>query len=103
MTIDETWKNCLAMWKWIAGQVHHPYFSVSFLKSEWLRKNGFESYTINEDCFFCDYDKRGCRDCPGVLVDVDFYCTKSEYSWNKHPILFYKKLVSLDKKRKQAT
>jgi len=101
MTLNETWKNCLAMWKWIAEQIRGgSKLSVEELKEKWLKEHGFEN--IEENCFFCDYDlgyDDDCMQCPARLVDPDFHCDRVEYNWEAEPIKFYEKLVALDKER----
>jgi len=102
MTIDETWENCLAMWKWIAKQVHRPYTNIADLKAEWAKKNGFDY--LRGYCFFCNYvyfNSSSCDNCPGRLVDPNFNCIGTEYDFERHPILFYEKLVSLNRERKR--
>ena len=99
MTLNETWKNCLAMWKWIAEQIQdNPDLDVKDLKMEWLDNNGFGT-TIVEDCFFCDYAPGNCLHCPGKLIDPSFHCEAEEYHYLESPVAFYEKIVALNKKR----
>ncbi len=99
--LDETWKNCLAMWKWIARKVHNPHHvGVNSLKAEWANNHNF--YELYGDCFFCEVVTDGsCNTCPGRKVDPDFDCGNEKYRYDRHPILFYKELVRLNRKRKK--
>ena len=109
MTLDETWKNCLSMWRWIAKRVRYGCAkNVSSLKREWLKDHRIADGVLFEDCFFCHYHlshKRrvraieGCEGCPAVFVDRGFVCTHDNYDYDTEPIAFYNKLVSLNRKR----
>ena len=89
------------MWRWIVKQKRlYPYSkkSVNVLKRKWIENHGFSD--IDDDCFFCEISHFvECRDCPGILIDIEFRCADPEYHWFKKPIAFYNKLVSLNKKR----
>lgn len=111
--LDETWKNCLAMWKWIAYIVVWRWIArrvrrqgdfayIASLKEEWVRKHNFPE--IYGNCFFCDalVLPRSCLNCPGTKIDPDFNCWTPEYNYHRHPIKFYMKLVSLNRKRKRS-
>ena len=106
LTLDETWKYCLAMYKWIARQCElllsaPTVISIGRLKCKWLEEHGFSN--IEFDCFFCDYrvekHRMDCRACPGKKVDRNFSCIDSLYSYYGQPTLFYKKLLELNKIR----
>ena len=102
MDLETTWKNCLAMWKWIAEQIEAgDKRSVTMLKNAWIRKHGFEA--IMYDCFFCDYvisKGTSCRDdCPARLIDPDFNCRNPKYDFYDEPLAFNAKLVVLNKER----
>lgn len=120
MSLGQTWKNCLSMWRWIAKEVRKhkgwKYWSykkrrlrVIELKSEWTDAHGFDNIEFN--CFFCDYavDSRatgcwcirglGCKWCPARKIDSNFDCSHTPYDYTKYPIKFYNKLVSLNRKR----
>ena len=109
MTLNQTWKNCLRMWKWIDKVWEFDGAPVEVLKAVWMDDHGFEA-TIEEDCFFCEYDvQQGCEIeedidrctyCPGVLVNALFHCTRKSYNYAEQPRKFYKKLLELDAKRK---
>lgn len=121
LTLSETWKQCLRMWKWIdENYPKKPGFDkldlIIDLKNEWLDKNGIED-ELNSDCFFCEYAERRwneeveqylniswnreiCYYCPGKLVDKEFSCTSVSYNYTEKPHKFYQKLLSLNKKRK---
>ncbi len=97
LNLDETWRLCLEMWKWIAGEAGALF--VPILKEQWLREHGYED-RLQADCFFCDYSKgRGCLPCPGKEVDEAFDCTCTDYDYCDNPIKFYNKLVSLNEIR----
>lgn len=105
LTLNETWKLCLAMWRWIARQVRagRNDVDVSKLKDEWLAKKGFDPMEILHSCFFCHYttdsDLEDCEQCPGRKVDPYFGCCGGKYYYRFHPIAFYNKLVRLNRKR----
>jgi len=101
LSLDETWKQCLAMWKWVAG---HSARGHAFRKATWLYEHGFK-YT-HFGCFFCAYAKsKGVRSiecisrCPARRVDPNFFCTDSEIHFEYHPRRFYHRLVALNKER----
>lgn len=106
LALNQTWKNCLRMWKWIAGEWKKGRTNedVGILKREWVQKHGFIG--ITSDCFFCEYatkryshDVPLCDNCPGHLVDKRFRCFATPYTHHK-PIKFYRKLLQLDAKRR---
>lgn len=106
LTLDETWEQCLAMWKWISRQCKNkkrPQISfIQDLKKEWLVKNGIEPYELNHDCFFCEHDRnyRGlCFSCPAKKIDAKFHCDNTGNSWTTEPRKFYAKLKELNKIR----
>lgn len=94
--LDEAWKQCLEMWKWIAGQDGE----VTTLKEEWMRQT--DNYgRIRDNCYFCHYsaddgDECDCYHCPGVLVDPTFNCHYPTYHYEYSPLEFYQKLLELD-------
>jgi len=107
--LNETWKLCLSMWRWIAKERGRSnYLSVYTLKAKWLRKHGFKENSVREECFFCEYCSKhrtikaetvGCPDCPGTKVDRSFDCRNTDYNFYSRPIAFYKKLLALNKIR----
>lgn len=105
MTLNQTWKNCLQMWKWI-DRVWEPGIGVTALKKQWMRMH-LPTISVTFDCFFCDYDevrgeKQRCVICPGRLVSNRFRCEAyTSYHWRDKPKQFYKKLLQLDAKRTQ--
>lgn len=104
LTLEQTWKYCLAMWKWIIKEGKKDESSgVISLKRRWMIKHPQFSH-IEADCFFCHYDRgqegEACLNCPGVLVDKRFSCGENAYDHRTTPAKFYKKLVELNKKRK---
>lgn len=102
LTLNRTWVWQLKMSGWIAEQKKMGnLLSVPSLKREWLRNN-WTGKPLHLRCFFCEYnEKSGCMECPGVLVDRQFRCNVKKYHYSDHPIPFYNKLVSLDRKRKK--
>lgn len=106
LSLNETWKLCLQMWKWIAGQRKKGNKDcVGALKFQWLKEHDFDYWGINCRCFFCEYanqpGRRGCKNCPAVLVSPRFGCENTTYDYWDNPIAFYNKLVSLNKKRQK--
>ena len=110
MNLNDTWKLCLQMWKWVAAEVRKAekqghLWCVNDLKGTWARKHGFEG--VKNHCFFCGYSirhprrgKYGCN-CPAKKVDPSFDCCDSPYNYNNKPIAFYNKIVELNKKRRK--
>lgn len=108
LTLNETWVLCLRMWKWIAGQKRKGNIKcVPILKEQWLKEHGFGRKKIRADCFFCEYAFQHreafdtCKSCPGQIINPRFACGNTTYDYQLKPIAFYKKLVSLNKKRKK--
>lgn len=109
LTLDQTWKLCISMWRWIAKMLRDgSRKSIDNLKIQWLKAHQYELGENDEymtlNCFFCEYDeqqqrKGNCHFCPGKKVDEIFSCTNSMYCWSSDPIAFYNKLVSLNRKR----
>ncbi len=100
-TLNETWKQCLKMWKWIAKEEEGLCrVGVETLKTTWLIKRGFNIDEIKAWCFFCDYRRdQGCGICPGRKIDKNFDCQNESYCYYAKPILFYKELLRLNKIR----
>jgi hypothetical protein len=105
--IDEVWKECLRMWRWISDKIRKmkkedlDISSVFDLKREWLTKNDYDLSSILNECFFCTVSPT-CRLCPGRKVDPTFDCVGQEYDFFTKPIKFYNKLRSLNRKRTNA-
>jgi len=106
LTLGRTWELCLLTWKWIAKQrTLHPRANVWVLKEQWLEDHNIEGLERYANCFFCRFAERGvnndfsCRRCPAVKVDPDFNCRLDRIHYSRHPRLFYKELVRLNKKR----
>lgn len=109
LTLDETWRECLRMWKFIAkerrkNRTIHP----GTLKAKWFKRYYKGRRRPSHLCFFCGYDdhygSRQCSSCPARLVDSNFGKYGCEvfscyYNWQMRPIAFYNKLVSLNRKR----
>jgi hypothetical protein len=112
LTVNETWEQCLDMWKWISLCIgRKTKKSLGDLKEEWLQKNGLSKSTIQDNCFFCDLAKRiddrsgkgwfypSCVSCPGKKVDEYFQCENLQYHFFENPLAFYAKLKRLNKIR----
>jgi len=111
LSLDETWDECLKMWKWISENYRFfasPFFNTEKAKDYYLTNIRKAIKKPNADCFFCDYVDQEyregglskCSSCPGRLVDDKFHCVDELYSYTNHPVKFYKKLVSLNARRK---
>ena len=103
LNLDDTWKYCMRMWRWIAERVKAgDERNVEQLKDAWLKKEGFGIDEIEADCFFCERDKRNitCRCCPPALIDKEFRCENTDYHFRDEPIKFYKQLRKLNRLRK---
>jgi len=103
-TLDETWNNCLAMWKHISRRMLKPGRDVNDEKRRWCKIHGFENLFLG--CFFCDYTDRKrrlgrplCSNCPGYLVDKSFNCMNLHYHYILKPRAFYQELKRLNKIR----
>ena len=107
LTIDQTWEQCLGMWKWISrrckkGKTYSRYDNhVDRLKLEWLGLNGVDADEVRDECFLCQYTvpDGNCLRCPAVKVDRDFMCSNVAYDYASKPRLFYAKLKELNKIR----
>jgi hypothetical protein len=100
LTVNQTWEQCLAMWKWISRQSLHSKRSTESIKRRYLAKHK-TGYIFN-GCFFCEYiakRDKGCNLCPGHKIDKDFHCINCSYNYNDKPRLFYAKLKELNKIR----
>ena len=101
MNLEDTWSNCIKMWRWVAkkwdGENH---YNVRQLKKQWLQRNDFEG--IQCDCFFCDY-RSSCERCPAVAIDDKFDCQSIDkgYAFDLYPKKFYNKIKYLNTKRKK--
>lgn len=94
MNIDEVWKNCIEMWKYISENYGGSLENVKALKGEWLEDHGFKN--IKNNCFFCEVAMGTCGNCPGRLVDKSFSCLREEYDWCEKPVEFYNKICELN-------
>lgn len=106
LTLEQTWKHCLAMWKRITKKVEqNTNLNVGDLKEEWMKKHPRFKKLLN-DCFFCEYTEitnwgdPNCTQCPGKLVSKNFDCESIPYDYANEPIKFYQKLLELNEKRK---
>ena len=85
------------MWEWIAERIKAgDERDVEDLKRVWCKEHSF--IDISCQCFFCEYAKGGCRNCPGRKIDKSFGCCGTP-DYKLDPIDFYKLLVKLNKKR----
>ena len=105
-TLSQTWKYCLAMWKWVSENYDEEVNNVGLLKAQWVRENKFSMKYTGTDCFFCDYSNRQKNDachisCPGAMVAPRFDCDHSAYCYGEKPKKFYQKLLRLDAKRRK--
>ncbi len=107
LNLDETWRLCLSMWRWIAKEVENGTdASIDGMKKRWLAGHKMELGKDSERCFFCEYFKKRKKDgeycfkhCPGRKIDKHFDCCNYEYHYSGRPVKFYNKLVSLNRKR----
>ena len=105
LNLDETWSECLRMWRDIVPIWLNRMICIVDLKIQWLRENGYEHEELYDDCFFCEWAKqqRGgsltCDACPAKKIDAEFGCRKEEYDYLLHPDLFLAKLEELNKIR----
>ncbi len=97
------WKECLAMYKWVAARWLLTGIPVSKLKERWLKAHGYKKNTLVSNCFFCEYDVRSgdsnCAACPAILIDSKFLCDNSNHCWHKKPVEFYLEIERLNKIR----
>lgn len=106
-TLAQTWKHCLAMWKWVSENYVEGINDVEQLKQQWVKENGFRLIHSNfGGCFFCDYANRQKNSacsvaCPGAMVAPRFDCFNSTYYYDTKPKKFYQKLLKMDKKRRR--
>jgi hypothetical protein len=107
LTINETWEQCLAMWKWISRQClgkskEWCVSNVNRLKIEWMAYNKIQG--IHVHCFFC-HNRSGGRTngincgCPAKKIDKSFNCVTSAYHYMNYPREFYAELKRLNKIR----
>ena len=95
--LNETWRFCLQLWRWVAKQVRAGRTDVEILKKEWLKEHDFDDVWSN--CFFCEYRKArhcGCDLCPARKVDKAFDCLDSDYHYIYNPVKFFNRLVKLN-------
>lgn len=101
MTLNETWKRCLAMWRWIvARRKEGDERDVWNLKDAYLAEFDPDADPLNK-CYFCQYNvvfpvSSYCANCPGVLVDPAFNCMSNEYHFQLHPEAFLSELERLN-------
>lgn len=100
LTLNETWKRCLRMWRWIVKEWEKDNTQiVGILKEIWLEKYDPDA-NLEYDCYFCNYYmESNCSNCPPVLVNKKFRCWNSSYSFDCKPNKFLAKLEQLNKIR----
>jgi len=106
LTFDMAWDLCLKQWDWVKAQIEAgSKLSAITLKRQWCKENGFGG--VHGYCFFCEYAVQQpridsfcfCDNCPGRLVDPEFYCNNKEYHYEYNPLAFHAELVRLNKIR----
>ena len=110
LTLEETWKQCRAMWKWIkkrrlAGDARN----VEELKADWSEDHGFGDADIVFHCFFCHHNENfggnspdDCHLCPAKTIDPDFHCFKhASHHFELWPVNFADEIARLDRIRKR--
>jgi len=105
LSLERTWTKCMAMWEEMIEKHWKRGVNGEDLKDLYLANHRRMAMPRNM-CYFCDYafTRRGhdCNSCPGRLVDKNFDCYKPSYYYQGNPKAFYRKLVKLNKKRKQG-
>jgi hypothetical protein len=104
LNLDQTWEQCLKMWKWVSEQVGAVSdLRVSALKGRWIEKNDPErvlDLSNDGDCYFCLYTDNGsCVECPAQLVEKSFHCCDECHYYATKPVAFYAELKRLNKIR----
>lgn len=101
-SLNDIWRLCLKMWK----DIHTTNKLIPDIKRKWMEAHGF-SDDVRADCFFCEwndqneeYDTDKCSACPGKLVSKRFSCVNDSYHYRWEPRKFYRKILWLDKKRR---
>jgi hypothetical protein len=109
LNLDETWRLCLSMRRWIAKKMRkNDTLDVDDLKYSWLYSHTKDK--PENECYFCERNKQmggvslldecgDCRYCPPREIDKDFTCNNPDYHYYQKPIAFYNKLRSLNRKR----
>ena len=59
LSLEKTWKYCLAMWKDFKDYDFYNLTEVEIekLRELWLKAHGYNAKSIQHYCFFCQYDK----------------------------------------------
>lgn len=112
LTLNQSWKRCLRMWKWVIEHLEEFNGEVFDAKVAWIKQYFFNE-GLKENCFFCEYNEQQegsgegkcvfCSQCPGKLVNRRFDCGNVSYHWYYNPIKFYEKLLQLNAKRLEST
>lgn len=97
LTLDETWNECMEMWRERVAQ--YLLTGVVLSKFKYLKDRGFSQ--LEGGCFFCEYNRKhgggfSCMTCPGRLVDETFHCCNREYDWAENPVEFLAELERLN-------
>lgn len=100
LTIDETWEQCLAMWKWISEKCEGMDIGgtvIDQIKVEYMESNGMKEDEVLCDCFFCDECSQACDECQFAIYAGE-HCTV-ENLYSEDPVAFYAELKRLNKIR----
>lgn len=113
LTLDQTWVECLKMWRWIVRQVKvakakRGSWGTDGLKQQWLAAHGYEPSKISSTCFFCDWDDKYiasgcCSRCPAVMIEKDWTCSEARHYYLCKPIAFLAELNRLNRIRLKKT
>jgi hypothetical protein len=58
ITLDESWDWCIAMWSSISRRcLKDTATHVGFMKEQFLKEHDIEPDDLDQNCFFCQYDK----------------------------------------------
>jgi hypothetical protein len=93
------------------------------MKEHFLKEHGIEVDELDQDCFFCQYDKMkqteleaekigmtveefldkhdetgDCQFCPAKLIDPTFHCTMPPIHFEDNPRNFYRRVRELYKR-----
>jgi len=112
LTLNQAWTLCIKQWDCIIRKLDEGSTeSLHALKMRCLEEQGHrkeDTYTrfFYANCFFCEYDEQhpgenACDNCPGRLISSRFHCENEVYDYILKPRKFHKKLLRMNKIRKQ--
>jgi hypothetical protein len=106
LSLNMIWELCIEMWEYVVEQMNTPWntFSVDHYKAKWIKNHGFKGKSVNNCCFFCQYDgyyRDNCQNCPAKLVNKEFNCCGQLYHYEQHPTKFLAEVKRLNKIRLQ--